>query len=48
MSVSIINILDMVEEVGIETTETVIADFSTKRSDSNEPLNPDIETFFKE
>lgn len=47
MGIIVINILDMVEEVGINATEAVIADFSTKRSDGNNSLNPDIEIFLK-
>lgn len=47
MTASVINILDMVEEVGIDATEAILADFSTRRSDSEEPLNEDIEVFLK-
>ena len=47
MSVSVINILDMIEKVGQEATEAVIADFSTRKSNIEKPLNEDIEIFLK-
>ena len=43
----VINILDMVEEIGKEATEAILADFSTRPSESAEPLNEDIEVFLK-
>ena len=47
MTPSVINILDMVEEVGIEATEAILADFSTRKSNAEGPLNEDIEVFLK-
>lgn len=35
------------EEVGLQATEKVIADFSTRRVSENTSLNPDIEIFLK-
>lgn len=47
MSPIAINILDMVEDVGKESVEAVISDFSTKRQSDDDPLNKDIEVFLK-
>ncbi|MBP3870429.1 MAG: hypothetical protein J6E46_05600 [Faecalicoccus sp.] len=42
-----INILDSIDENGLEKTQGIIANFSTKRSDEEGPLNEDIERFLK-
>ena len=47
MTVDIINILDMIEEVGEEAVNAIIMDFSTEKAESNRPLNEDIEIFLK-
>jgi len=44
---SVINILDLVEEIGIEATDAILADFSTCPSGSEKSLNEDIEVFLK-
>lgn len=47
MNAVVINILDLVEEIGVDPTRAILEDFSTKKSESDESLNPDIETFLK-
>ena len=47
MNVKVINILDMVESIGEDSTKLLLDDFSTKKSDTDEPLNADIEVFLK-
>ena len=47
MKVSVIKILDMIKDVGIEKTEEIISSFSTKRDSDEAPLNLDIENFLK-
>ena len=47
MTASVINILDMVEEIGVDDTNAILADFSTQKSNEDTPLNEDIEIFLK-
>lgn len=42
-----INILDVIDEIGLSATEHVIAGFSTSKTAGDEPLNIDIENFLK-
>lgn len=47
MRATAINILDMIENSGLEMTNAVISGFSTQKTKDSEPLNPDIENFLK-
>ena len=47
MNVKVISILDMVESIGEDSTKLLLDDFSTKKADTDEPLNADIEVFLK-
>jgi len=47
MTLSVINILDMVEAVGDEKTRKVLSGFSTAEEADSKPLNSDIELFLK-
>ena len=47
MKVSAINILKMIDEVGVDTVKSIISSFSTKRESDEAPLNPDIDNFLK-
>ncbi len=42
-----INILDSIDENGLDKTKAALDQFSTKRSDSEHPLNEEIEKFLK-
>lgn len=47
MNYSIFNILDLLDVVGVDKVSSTIETFSTKRSESEDSLNPDIEKFLK-
>ena len=47
MSFSAINVLDMIDQIGLEATEDVISTFSNKRANDDQPLNAKIENFLK-
>lgn len=47
MNYSIFNILDLLDVVGVEKVCSMIETFSTKRSECEDSLNPDIELFLR-
>ena len=47
MNVTVVNILDLVKENGEDAIAGYLSQFSCKRSDETESLNPDIEEFLK-
>ncbi len=43
--VSVWNIIDFIDEFGVDNVNLLLSDFSTKREKDSQPLNPDIEKF---